>query len=229
MVGILIQLLISFVILYWYCHGGLSPLGLWPTARRLRMFIFFLLLSAFCAASRYIVRLDFGKEVWELNPALNSRLVCDGIWWNIKSVLYEEFIFRGALFYILWDRFGATKAIVISAIAFGIYHWFTYEVWGQPIQMTIIFIATSLAGLVYGYAYFRTNTMLVPIAMHFGWNFIGNFVFSEGNIGKGILVMTEQPIVNVSIFIYYLAMWNPMVMFLGFNYLILRKISKSDI
>jgi len=229
MVGILVQLVISFILLYWYCHGGLAPLGLWPTARRLRMFIFFLLLSAFCAASRYIVRLHFGKEVWELNPALSSRLVWDGIWWNMKSVLYEELIFRGALFYILWDKLGATKAIVISAVAFGIYHWFTYELWGQPIQMTIIFIVTGLAGLVYGYAYVRTKSMLVPIAMHFGWNFIGNFAFSEGQIGKGILVMKEQPIVNVSIFIYYLAMWNPMVMFLGFNYLILRMISKRDI
>ena len=229
MLGILVELLISWAILYWYNRKGLSPLGLVPTAARLRLFIFFLLVAAFCAVSRYLVRLYFGKEVWELNPDLNARLVWEGISWNINSVLYEELIFRGAIFYVIWDKLGANKAILISAIAFGIYHWFSMEVLGMPVQMTIIFLATSLAGLVYGYAFVRTKTMLVPIAMHFGWNFIGNFVFSEGSIGKGILVMTAQPIVNVSIFIYYLAVWNPMVMFYLVNFFILRKINKKDI
>ena len=229
MLGILIQLLISWGILFWYKRKGLTPLGLMPTFPRLRLFIFFLLLSAFCAVSRYLVRLYFGKELWELNPNLNAALVWDGIWWNMKSVLFEELIFRGALFYIIWDKWGPKQAIVISSIAFGIYHWFSYEVWGMPVQMAIYFVATGLAGLLYSYAFVKTKSMLIPIAMHFGWNFIGNFVFSEGTIGKGILVMTEQPIVNVSVFIYYLAMWNPMVMFLLINFLVLRKINKNDI
>ena len=153
MLGILVELLISWAILYWYNRRGLFPLGLVPTTARLRLFIFFLLVAAFCAASRYLVRLYFGKEVWELNPDLSARLVWDGVLWNINSVLYEELIFRGAIFYVLWDKLGANKAILISAVAFGIYHWFSMEVLGMPVQMTIIFLATSLAGLVYGYAF----------------------------------------------------------------------------
>lgn len=228
MLGIVVQLILSWAILQWYDKSSLSVLGLRPTTSRMGMLLFFFMVSALCATSGYLARLYFGREVWALNPDLNWSLFGAGVWWNIKSVLFEELIFRGALFWILMDRLGASKAILISSIAFGIYHWFSMGVLGQPLPMLMIFVLSGLAGAVYAYGFVRSGTLFVPIAMHLGWNLVGNFVFSEGQIGKGVLVMKEQPVLNVSWFTYYLAVWNPLVIFLLLNYFLVRRLARRN-
>ena len=81
----------------------------------------------------------------------------EGLWWNIKSVLYEELIFRGVLFYILIKKLGALKALIISSVAFGIYHWFTYEILGNVPAMIYVFFFTGVVGMLYGYGYIKTR------------------------------------------------------------------------
>ncbi|MBA2330078.1 MAG: CPBP family intramembrane metalloprotease, partial [Flavisolibacter sp.] len=94
----------------------------------------------------------FGKEEWILNPNISSLLILSGVWWNIKSVLFEELIFRGVLLYILIKKAGPAIAIAISSIAFGIYHWFSMEIFGNVIQMIVIFFVTGAMGLLLAYA-----------------------------------------------------------------------------
>lgn len=229
MLGLLIELLINWGILFVYNRQGLSVLGLMPNWRRLRLLITFLVFASLCAASAYLMRLHFGKEVWEINPALSPSQVWSGLAWNFRSVWFEELIFRGALLYILIDRLGMHRGVLLSAVAFGIYHWFSYGVFGNLSQMIPVFLLTSLAGILYGYGYAKTKTLWVPFALHFGWNFTNNFIFSSGQIGAGILVMTAQPEVQVSRFVYYLIALNPMVMYLAGGLVLLWRLRKGDI
>jgi hypothetical protein len=229
MLGLLIELLINWGILYVYNRQGLSVLGLMPNWRRLRLLITFLVFASLCAASAYLMRLHFGKEVWEINPALSLSQVWNGLAWNFRSVWFEELIFRGALLYILIDRLGMHRGVLLSAVAFGIYHWFSYGVFGNLSQMIPVFLLTSLAGILYGYGYAKTKTLWVPFALHFGWNFTNNFIFSSGQIGAGILVMKAQPEVQVSRFVYYLIALNPMVMYLAGGLVLLWRLRKGDI
>jgi uncharacterized protein len=229
MLGLLIELLINWCILFVYNRQGLSVLGLMPNWRRLRLLITFLVFASLCAASAYLMRLHFGKEVWEINPALSLGQVWKGLAWNFRSVWFEELIFRGALLYILIDRLGMHRGVLLSAVAFGIYHWFSYGVFGNLSQMIPVFLLTGLAGILYGYGYAKTKTLWVPFALHFGWNFTNNFIFSSGQIGAGILVMTAQPEVQVSRFVYYLIALNPMVMYLAGGLVLLWRLRKGDI
>jgi uncharacterized protein len=222
MLGVLVQLLISWGILYGYKRKNLSVLGLIPNWRQLRLMMFFLVFAFLCAASAYLVRIYVGKEVWDWNPELAPRLLWKGILWNLQSVWFEELIFRGALFYILLDKLKPSVAITISAAAFGIYHWFSYGVLGDPVKMFFVFLTTGLAGVVYAYGFAKTRTMWVPFALHFGWNFTNNFMFSSGQIGNGIWIMKHQPVIQVSTWAYYLAVWNPMVMYLVGGFLLIR-------
>jgi uncharacterized protein len=226
MLGVLVQLLISWGILYGYKRKNLSVLGLVPNWRQLQLMMFFLVFAFLCAASAYLVRIYVGKEVWDWNPELAPRLLWKGILWNLQSVWFEELIFRGALFYILLDRLKPSVAIAISAAAFGIYHWFSYGVLGDPVKMFFVFLTTGLAGVVYAYGFAKTRTMWVPFALHFGWNFTNNFVFSSGQIGNGVWMMTHQPVIQVSTWAYYLAVWNPMVMYLVGGFLLIRMLKK---
>jgi membrane protease YdiL (CAAX protease family) len=223
MVGILVQLAISSIIIWFVEKKGLSVLGLRPTLPRMTDLIIFLVVASACCASGYFLRRYFGNEDWVLNPKFSTNLLVEGIWWNIKSVLFEELTFRGVLFYILLRRLGVVKAILISSVAFGIYHWFSFEILGNPVQMIFVFLITGLVGILYAYAYTQTGSLYATIAMHFGWNFTKGFVFSDGSIGDGILLHVKSgPDVTVSYFIYYLIIMGPMAIFLLINFFILR-------
>ena len=174
------------------------------------------------------MRMLFARQQWQLNPALSAALIFNGIWWNIKSVLFEEFIFRGALMYILVKKLGAAKAIIISAISFGIYHWFSFEVFGNPVQMLIVFITTGVMGLLYAYAYAKTFSLYFPIAIHLGWNLTRSVVFSETVIGNQLLVQVKPvPEVTVGYVVYFCILLLPILSALLINFLLLRRMKQA--
>jgi membrane protease YdiL (CAAX protease family) len=176
-----------------------------------------------CSASAFALRKYFGNEDWILNPKVSVSLLMNGIWWNIKSVLFEELIFRGVLFYILIRRLGIVKALLISSVAFGIYHWFTFEILGNPVQMIYVFLVTGVAGALYAYGYIQTGSLYATIGMHFGWNFTKGFIFSDGSIGEGILLPVKTgPDVTVSYALYYFVTLSPLISFFLINFVLLR-------
>jgi uncharacterized protein len=224
MIGIIVQLTLSWLIVWFFEKGNLSFLGFYPTKRRLFEFTLFFLITAVCCSTGFFLRMYFGKEQWVLNHSLTLNVVLEAIWWNVKSVLFEELIFRGVIFYILIKKTGSAKAIVISAISFGIYHWFSHEVIGNPAQMALTFVITGIMGLLYAYGYARTFSLYVPCAIHLGWNLTQGFIFSQGPIGNGIFIQTvPQPVVNVSYLVYFSILLVPMLSTLVINFLILKQ------
>jgi len=223
MLGILVQLLISWVLIHFIEKKNLSVLGFRPTAKRLSDFVLFFLLTAACCFSGFLLRMHFGREVWGVNPLLNVQLLLEGAWWNIKSVLFEELIFRGVVLYILIRRVGVAWALLISAVVFGIYHWFSFEIFGQVKMMIYVFFLTGIMGLLLAFGYSKTLSLYIPCAIHLGWNITRGFVFSEGSIGKGVFILLEQPIVNVSWFTYCMIEYFPLASALLAGFLILRK------
>lgn len=222
MLGILVQLIISWLLLWFIEKTDLRVLGLNPTKQRLADFGIFFLIAAICCASGFILRMVYGEQ-WGLNPGVSFKVIANGVWYNIKSVLFEEFIFRGALLYILIKRIGSTKAIAISAIAFGIYHWFSFGIIGNVTQMIQVFIITGLMGVVYAYGYAKTFSLYIPIAIHLGWNITSSVIFSDTNIGNHLLMKLPTKVVQVSYFTYYLITLGPIIGVLLINFLLLKR------
>jgi|GWRWMinimDraft_5_1066013.scaffolds.fasta_scaffold28880_1 membrane protease YdiL (CAAX protease family) len=230
MLGIIVQLLISWLIIWLFEKGDLSFLGLYPTKKRLIGFALFFIVTALCCASDFIMRMLFAQQQWELNPKLNAITILTGIWWNIKSVLFEELIFRGVLFYILIKKLGHTKAIIISAIAFGIYHWFSQGSFGNPVQMSITFLITGTMGLVYAYGFSKTFSMYIPIAIHLGWNLTTSVIFSNGNIGDQLFTPV-RPVTEVQVgyFTFFCITFIPLLSAIFINYFMLKKMQQQPI
>jgi membrane protease YdiL (CAAX protease family) len=223
MIGILVQLLISWFLIWLFEKQDLRVLGLKPTRQRAADFILFFLLTALCCASGFFMRMYFGER-WIINPVFTWSLLGEGLLWHIKSVLYEELIFRGVILYILIKRLGPLKAIIISAIAFGIYHWFSHEVIGNPKAMIITFFLTGTMGLLYAFGYAKTFSLYIPCAIHLGWNFTQGFIFPQGLIGNGILIAAKpERIVTVSYFTFYTVTFLPMISALLINFLLLKR------
>jgi len=188
MIGILIQLGISWALLHYLQKTNLNALGFTPL--RVRLFqlvlgiVFAALLSYVHTASKnYLTGLE-----WRLNSEYTFMVFMGAVGWCLKSVLFEELIFRGALCYIGFERVGAKITMLFSSVCFGIYHWFTWGVLGDVKMMIISFVMTGLYGWTLAYAYYKTKSILLGTGMHFGWNSIGLIVFSSGTIGNQLLI-----------------------------------------
>ena len=70
----------------------------------------------------------------------------------IAAPLSEELLFRGLLFSRLMVKWGATRAMIVSSLAFGLLHL-------NP-------IGASVFGMVACVLYLRTRTLLAPMALH---------------------------------------------------------------
>lgn len=191
MIAIVIELLLSWLLLKYTLGQNLSVLGLRANARRM-----LLILSGFTLPFAYLSILYLTISLWvqnpyKLNPDYTFSHFLQALIYLIKSVVFEELIFRGALLYVLIHKLNSNKAIALSAMAFGVYHWFSYGILGQAIQMAVVFISTGVMGYLLALAFVRSRTILLPFALHLGYNFTSMILFSnEKNIGLQLMVKT---------------------------------------
>lgn len=193
MIGILVQLALSYILLFLIERKNLSVLGWQLSKKRLLQFFAGLILAITLASIFHLVRSWLTGVSWKKNTNYQFIDFTTALWWMFKSVIYEELIFRGALFYIALKKLGVTKGLWLSTIAFGIYHWFSYGAFGQPVQMIFIFFITAAAGWMYAYAFIKTNSLYLTVGLHLGWNCVGSILFSGGSIGNHILLPVQDP------------------------------------
>lgn len=74
----------------------------------------------------------------------------------VLAPLLEEVLFRGAIQGVLMRYFGRPwPAIIVSALVFGVFHW-------NPIQV----VYATLLGIVLGWIYYRTGSLMSVIVGH---------------------------------------------------------------
>lgn len=191
MIGILIAIAVSWLLLYLIEKKNILALGFLPIGKRLKQFLIgFLITGILCVLVQYLESY-LKSSTWILNKIITSGIIIKSFWWDFKSVLTEELIFRGALLYILIQKIGSRKSILISAIAFGIYHWFSYGVLGNVMAMILVFIGTGLMGYAWAWAFSKTKSIMLPFGLHLGWNFIYNTIFSKGPLGELVLISKD--------------------------------------
>jgi uncharacterized protein len=195
MVGILVEVALSWLILWVLAKKHLTVLGIIPTKTRLIHLLIGFLLAVFCCFLYFSVKTYFEKSEWIINKNFTAMAALKSSWWVVISVLFEELIFRGALLYLAIKIMGVTKACLLSAICFGIYHWFSYGAFGNPVQMFFIFLMTGLWGYMFAMAFAKTKTLYLPVGLHFGWNLVQTVVFSQGPLGDQLIFKyTGEPI-----------------------------------
>jgi uncharacterized protein len=191
MYQLIVGLLLSWAVLWLAERKNILVLGFTPVAKRIFQFAIAFLFSALLCVLLQLFESFLNHSRWRLNSQITFSQISESLRWNFNSVLFEELIFRGALLYIAIKRLGDTKAILLSAIAFGIYHWFSFELLGNIIPMVVVFIITGLMGFAWAYAFSKTNSMALPIGFHLGWNFVFNAVFSKGGFTNTPVLIFE--------------------------------------
>jgi hypothetical protein len=221
MLQIIGLLVISWILIWLIEKDNLSVLGLKPTQNKVKLFIILFIVSSAISATTFVFRMYFAQEEYMVNPNLTINSFLRDTWFQIRTVLTEELLFRGVLLYILIKKIGTSKAIILSSILFGMMHWI--GIWGNLTQMAIVFVATFAMGLLLAYSYARTSSLLMPFAIHFGWNFIQNYVFPDSAVGNHVFILANQPTVTISYAIFFAIFFLPKIMIIVLNYLVLRR------
>jgi len=95
----------------------LLPIGL-----RLKQFaVGFIITASLCAAVEFTEALLRAAELI-INPHFGWSSLGTMFFWDVKSVVTEELIFRGAILLIIFERLGKRSGLWLSALTFGIYH-----------------------------------------------------------------------------------------------------------
>lgn len=217
MAGILVGLIISWILLYVIERKSILSLGLLPILTRLKQLaIGFLITVILCFCVEFLEMLLRSSNL-HLNENSSPALIFNMFWWDFKSVLTEELLFRGALLFILIERIGARNGIIISAVAFGIYHWFSFGIFGNIVPMFFVFIGTGLMGYAWALAFSKTKSIFLPLGLHLGWNFTFNTIFSKGPLQNGLLI--SEGGTTISDWFSLIGLWGvPIMIFLIIKY-----------
>lgn len=145
-----------------------EPMRLEPKLPRetpLYLFIGIAVITGAAYVNSYMVSIfdyaSFSEEVlWNQSTSSNYQLMLAFLTTAVIPAFVEEFLFRGLILSNL-RPYGTTTAVVASAVLFGMMH--------QNIEQLFY---TTVAGLVLGYLYVKTESLWPCILMHFVNNFI---------------------------------------------------------
>jgi CAAX protease family protein len=98
----------------------------------------------------------------------------------IANTITQEVMVRGYVQQTVQSRFGVLSGVVVSALFFLALHLGAIQ--GAILPMISLFAA----GILLGSAYAVTGNLWLPIALHFGWNFLQGPVLGEAVSGQSL-------------------------------------------
>lgn len=230
MLQLIALLSISWLLIWLFNKGNLSVLGLTPTKYRMKYFTILFIVSAILSATAFLLRMYFAKEEYTITPSLTTKSILLETWYQFRTVFTEELLCRGALLYILIKKTGQTKAVIISSVIFAVLHWINAGVWGNWTQMAIVFTFTFAMGLLLAYSYARTFSLLIPFAIHYGWNLTQNYIFPGTATGNHIFVLTvPPPTVTISYLAFFTMLLLPKISVLIVDYVIVKRHKQVEV
>jgi len=168
----------------------MAVLGIIPNRKRsIQFLIGFISMVLISLLTIYIESIIL-KVDWMLKSSINYKNIFNSFTYHLRSALTEDLFFRGAILYILIQRIGAQKAMILSAIVFGIYHVFSYGMTGAPvIPILYIVLITGFTGYVWAYTFHKTKSVLMALGFHLGHNLLMTLFYESAPYGE--LIFTE--------------------------------------
>lgn len=195
MMGLLVVFALSWLLLRRVAREPIAVLGIAPSRRRLIELLVGGLFMSGVGVINFVWQAHFKKIGYRLNPDYGVGQMLAGSLWVLRAVVLEELVFRGALLYMLIKAIGAVRACLLSSLAFGVYHWFSYEVFGSRlVLMVYVLLVTGSGGWMFSYAFARTRSLYASTGLHLGWNLVAAVVFSSGPIGSQLLLQQGEAV-----------------------------------
>lgn len=166
----LAAVLASWFVLRTFERGRLEDIGMGWSGASLRHLSYGL--AGGMVAGLAALLLPVGARLADLTPSPGETMAfTPGKFLFVTVVLLfgaagEELMFRGYAFQTLLRRFGPWWVIGPFGLLFAAAHL------GNQNVVPMGLFNTALWGVLFGYAFFRTGALWLPIGLHFGWNWM---------------------------------------------------------
>lgn len=97
----------------------------------------------------------------------------------VEEIIFRSFFINGLK---LWLK-STNLILIISAIFFSLVHWFNDS------STVLSALSAFIGGLMYAYAFIKTDKLWLPLGLHFAWNFFQGFVYGfpvSGYVFEGL-------------------------------------------
>jgi membrane protease YdiL (CAAX protease family) len=167
-----LMLAVLVVLATWVClrleKRGFADLGLQLTRRRLLEGGAGFAIGAVLFSGIALTQAAMVGVPWQLSRADVAGAVAAGLAMMLISVLVEELLFRGYLFRQLTALGGPVLALVVTSVAFGVYHLIGKPYWA--IGAFFVVAMPALGGLIFGCSLLRSGGLALPLGLHWGGN-----------------------------------------------------------
>lgn len=130
--------------------------------------------------------LNFQRNLISIESAFDLIALLKSFLSDMGAVIFEEFIFRvlifSSLFYFTTNK---NLTLAVTSMLFSFTHF--------P-ENFIEVLSYFLGGIIYGYAFLKFQSIWVPIAIHFFWNFIQGTV-----LGFPVSGMEQEGMLRIEI------------------------------
>ena len=166
---VLVTLLISFLMLRYFDRKPLGTLGVFLKQKWNTHFLVGASLGGLVNLLIFLCLWALDLLSWELNAQFHLRGFLRGVLIYVFVSTFQELLFRGYLFQRFVEGTGRIAAVVITSIAFALYHES-----GGPIGWVNI----TLIGMILAISVLRSGMLWFAIGMHIGWNLFEGLVIS---------------------------------------------------
>jgi membrane protease YdiL (CAAX protease family) len=101
------------------------------------------------------------------SPTADVASLAPALLFAVANASMEEVVYRGALMKWLTPVAGTASALALQALVFGLAHGVGADFVGSPLP---VMAATAAAGLLFGVLALRTNSLVLPIAVHMAFD-----------------------------------------------------------
>ena len=104
-----------------------------------------------------------------------------------NGAVFEEIIFRGYIYYVLYEAAGSSVAIVASSIIFSLAHLIKH-----PHTPIIFTLNAFIFGILAAISRHFTGSLWLPMGLHFGWNVVSGPIlglpYSGRDYNNGVVI-----------------------------------------
>lgn len=95
----------------------------------------------------------------------------------VLGPIFEELLFRGAMFAAFIRRWGIWVAVIVPSTVWGLIHT-QYELW--------FVVSITCSGVILAMIRWRSNSIYVPLALHAGYNLYDLFAWSSESTNSAV-------------------------------------------
>ena len=176
--GLLAPFLILGITALLYKTEGtnLKELGLINPASNIKLLPAGILLGVSLIGTVVLIQRTYLDFTLSWNSEASYAAVFTGLLIFLPGVLNEELIFRGYSYKHIAFTIGSEKANIIFGFLFMVWHWISWNAWGNYAVMLGSY-TTAIGHLLFATAFLRSGSLYLAIGLHLGINWAQKNVF----------------------------------------------------